>query len=170
MSAAALPLTRSNLTIQSAVHKRDKFLKIAQAPHWVDGYHDIVFDAMDRMEGAEIRPTKEIYETIIYAFSRCGDTVAAEFYFWEMKRKGMTASQVKGINNTPSPLPLFSSPHLTPPPLQCHDSGLRVDRFTYSRLLFGFARAQSIGAQAYGTSGRTSYVTLCGYVAVIHYQ
>lgn len=44
---------------------------------------------MDRMEGAEMRPTKAIYDAIIYAFSRCGDTVAAEFYFWEMKRKGM---------------------------------------------------------------------------------
>jgi pentatricopeptide repeat protein len=59
-----------------------------QAPHWVDGYHDIIFDAMARMEGAELKPTTEIYSAIIYAFGRGGDTVAAEFYFWEMKRKG----------------------------------------------------------------------------------
>ena len=43
---------------------------------------------MARMEGAELRPTTQIYSAIIYAFSRGGDTVAAEFYFWEMKRKG----------------------------------------------------------------------------------
>jgi pentatricopeptide repeat protein len=40
------------------------------------------------MEGAELKPTTEIYSAIIYAFGRGGDTVAAEFYFWEMKRKG----------------------------------------------------------------------------------
>lgn len=43
---------------------------------------------MARMEGAELKPTTEIYSAIIYAFGRGGDTVAAEFYFWEMKRKG----------------------------------------------------------------------------------
>ena len=54
----------------------------------MDGYHDIIFDAMAKMEGAELKPNVPIYNAIIYAFSRGGDTVAAEFYFWEMKRKG----------------------------------------------------------------------------------
>ena len=44
---------------------------------------------MAMMEGAELTPDARIYNAIIYAFSRGGDTVAAEFYFWEMKRKGM---------------------------------------------------------------------------------
>lgn len=44
---------------------------------------------MAKMEGAELTPDARIYNAIIYAFSRGGDTVAAEFYFWEMKRKGM---------------------------------------------------------------------------------
>ena len=73
---------------------------LSQAPHWVDGYHDIIFDAMAKMEGAEIQPDVEIYNSIIYAFGRGGDTVAAEFYFWEMKRKGSDAlSFLSNIEN-----------------------------------------------------------------------
>lgn len=118
-----------------------------------------------------MRPTKKIYDAIIYAFSRCGDTVAAEYYFWEMKRKGMEEA-LRSVITTPSFLvlsPLNSSylpsPHLSsspftfPPfpshPLQCCDSGLMVNSHTYSKLMFGFARAQTIGAPAYGTSGGT---------------
>lgn len=44
---------------------------------------------MDRMEGAEIVPNTEIYNNIIYAFGNVGDSQAAEFYFWEMRRKGI---------------------------------------------------------------------------------
>jgi pentatricopeptide repeat protein len=65
------------------------FRACAEAPHWVNGYHDIIFDAMARMEGEELTPTPEIYNSIIYAFSRAGDAVASEFYFWEMRRKGI---------------------------------------------------------------------------------
>jgi pentatricopeptide repeat protein len=59
------------------------------APMWVHGYEDIIFDAMDRMEGAELMPTTEVYDNIIYAFGKCGDSDAAEYYFWEMRRKGI---------------------------------------------------------------------------------
>lgn len=68
---------------------------------------------MDKMEAAEMLPTVETYNSIIYAFSEAseysewgiilisllayyfiqcivGDAVAAEYYFWEMKRKGFT--------------------------------------------------------------------------------
>ena len=65
------------------------FRACAEAPHWVNGYHDIIFDAMTKMEGSELMPTAEIYNAIIYAFSRAGDPVAAEFYFDEMRRKGL---------------------------------------------------------------------------------
>jgi pentatricopeptide repeat protein len=65
------------------------FRACAEAPHWVDGYHEIIFDAMSAMEGAELMPTTAIYNTIIYAFARAGDPVAAEYYFWEMKNKGL---------------------------------------------------------------------------------
>jgi pentatricopeptide repeat protein len=50
---------------------------------------DILFDAMAAMEGAELPPTTEIYNTIIYAFGRAGDAAAAEYYFWEMREKGL---------------------------------------------------------------------------------
>ena len=36
------------------------FRACAEAPHWVDGYHDIIFDAMAKMEGAELMPTAEV--------------------------------------------------------------------------------------------------------------
>jgi len=61
----------------------------AQAPHWVHGYHDIIFDAMIEMEGAELIPNTVIYNSIIHAFAKAGDSVAAEFYFIEMKKKGI---------------------------------------------------------------------------------
>lgn len=80
---AALKLDPDLLTFKQL------FRACAEAPHWVDGYHDVIFDAMFKMEGAEMAPTTEIYNTIIYAFSRAGDAVAAEFYFWEMRRKGL---------------------------------------------------------------------------------
>lgn len=44
---------------------------------------------MCRMEGDELYPTTDIYNSIIYAFSRACDAAAAEFYFIEMKRKGL---------------------------------------------------------------------------------
>lgn len=65
------------------------FRACAEAPHWVNGYEDFIFDAMCKMEGAEIAPTVEIYNSIIYAFSRACDARAAEFYFLEMKGKGL---------------------------------------------------------------------------------
>ena len=61
----------------------------ATAPHWVNGYHDVIFDAMSAMEGYEIIPTVKIYNSIIYGFGSAGDPIAAEYYFWEMKRKGL---------------------------------------------------------------------------------
>lgn len=65
------------------------FRACAEAPHWVNGYHDILYDAMAAMEGAELIPSTEIYNCIIYAFGRAGDAKAAEFYFWEMRKKGI---------------------------------------------------------------------------------
>eukprot|EP01041_Mallomonas_annulata_P004851 gene4851-9669_t len=66
------------------------FRACAEAPQWVNGYQNIVFDAMDRMEGAELIPTTGVYNSIINAFSRSGDAIAAEFYFREMRRKKIT--------------------------------------------------------------------------------
>ena len=65
------------------------FRACAMAPHWVNGYDDFIFDAMCRMEGAEIYPTTEVYNSVIYAFSRACDSDAAEFYFLEMRAKGL---------------------------------------------------------------------------------
>jgi len=65
------------------------FRACATAPHWVNGYNDVIFDAMDAMEGCELPPTVETYNCVIHAFARARDAVAAEYYFWEMIRKGM---------------------------------------------------------------------------------
>eukprot|EP00596_Hydrurales_sp_CCMP1899_P009749 CAMPEP_0119036198 /NCGR_PEP_ID=MMETSP1177-20130426/3729_1 /TAXON_ID=2985 /ORGANISM="Ochromonas sp, Strain CCMP1899" /LENGTH=1120 /DNA_ID=CAMNT_0006995643 /DNA_START=103 /DNA_END=3462 /DNA_ORIENTATION=+ len=70
------------------------FRAVAEAPHWVDGYHDIIFDAMCKIEGAELKPDTAIYNTVIYAFARAGDSAAAEYYFWEMRRKGLEQNDV----------------------------------------------------------------------------
>lgn len=59
------------------------------APMWVNGYQDIIFDAMAIMEGAEYPPTTEIYNSIIKSFGQGGDSAAAEFYFWEMRQKNI---------------------------------------------------------------------------------
>lgn len=69
------------------------FRACAEAPMFVHGYEDTVFDAMALMEGAELKPTVEVYNSIIYAFARPGDAVAAEYYFWEMQRKGITPTR-----------------------------------------------------------------------------
>jgi len=61
----------------------------AEAPVWVRGFEDTVFEAMAMMEGAEIEPNVLTYQYIMYAFGRAGDSRAAEYYFWEMKSKGL---------------------------------------------------------------------------------
>lgn len=70
------------------------FRACAGAPHWVNGYQNTIFDAMAIMEGAELVPTTEIYNAIIYAFGKAGDCAAAEFYFWEMRSKGILQTVV----------------------------------------------------------------------------
>ena len=61
----------------------------AEAPVWVRGFEDTIFEAMAMMEGAEIEPNILSYQHIITAFGRAGDSRAAEYYFWEMKSKGL---------------------------------------------------------------------------------
>lgn len=65
------------------------FLCCGSAPHWVNGYQDILFDAMALMEGAELLPSGRAYDNIISSFGRAGDAASAEFYFWEMRAKGI---------------------------------------------------------------------------------
>eukprot|EP01033_Poteriospumella_lacustris_P015530 gene15531-11111_t len=60
-----------------------------RAPWHVKGYEDIVFDALDLMEAAEYKPNKSIYTALINTFAQPGDAMAAEYYFWEMHRKGI---------------------------------------------------------------------------------
>lgn len=61
----------------------------AEAPHWVHGFHDIIFDAMLKLEGSEMKPTTAVYNAIIHAFGKACDGFASEFYYWEMIRKGL---------------------------------------------------------------------------------
>jgi pentatricopeptide repeat protein len=61
----------------------------AEAPHWVPGYGDIIFDALYALEGAELEPTVEVYNNLIHAFGKAGDSEAAEYYYWEMCYKGL---------------------------------------------------------------------------------
>jgi pentatricopeptide repeat protein len=63
------------------------FRACASAPHWVNGYQDIIFDGMAAMEGQELMPNSDVYNSILYAFARAGDGVAADFYLQEMKKK-----------------------------------------------------------------------------------
>lgn len=62
---------------------------VGMAPHFVPGFEDYLFDAMARVEGKELVPDAPMYEAIILGFARARDPVAAEYYFWEMKRKGI---------------------------------------------------------------------------------
>lgn len=59
------------------------------APHWVNGYQDTISDALYKLEGSEFVPTEAVYSAVIRAFGKAGDAVAAEYYFWEMRRKGI---------------------------------------------------------------------------------
>jgi pentatricopeptide repeat protein len=63
------------------------FRACATAPHWVNGYQDIIFDAMCAIEGRELMPNVEVYNSVIFAFARAGDAIAAEFYLREMYQK-----------------------------------------------------------------------------------
>jgi pentatricopeptide repeat protein len=65
------------------------FRSLAEAPMWVNGFHDIIFDAMAIVEGAEVVANTEMYDSIIFAFGKAGDAAAAEYYFWEMREKGI---------------------------------------------------------------------------------
>ncbi len=62
------------------------------APAWVNGYQDTITDALCLIEGKEFMPTPKLYNNVIRAFGQAGDPVAAEFYFWEMTRKGLMPS------------------------------------------------------------------------------
>lgn len=76
--------------LEPDVHTFKAFFEAAgMAPHFVPGYQDTMFDAMAIMEGKELVPTNGIYESLIMAFAQARDPVAAEYYFWEMKRKGL---------------------------------------------------------------------------------
>jgi len=68
------------------------FRACAEAPYWVKGYHDYIFDAMLAMEGYELIPTASAYNSLISSLARSGDAEWAEFYYWEMRRKGLKQS------------------------------------------------------------------------------
>ena len=74
------------------------FRAVAKAPHWKRGYSDIIFEVMDYMEGRELVPDTRVYNAVINAFAYAGDPVAAEFYFWEMRRKGIAQDRLSYFN------------------------------------------------------------------------
>jgi pentatricopeptide repeat protein len=69
------------------------FDAVATAPHHVPGYQDSMFEAMCKMEGKELMPNSAIYDSIIGGFAKARDPVAAEYYFWEMQRKGIQPTE-----------------------------------------------------------------------------
>lgn len=75
------------------------FRSCAEAPMWVNGFHDIIFEAMAIVEGAEVVANTQMYDSIIFAFGKAGDAAAAEYYFWEMREKGIeqTASTYNNL-------------------------------------------------------------------------
>jgi pentatricopeptide repeat protein len=68
---------------------REFLLAVGRGPHFVKGFEDLMFDAMALIEGKELVPDAGIYEGIIEGFARARDPVAAEYYFWEIKRKNI---------------------------------------------------------------------------------
>ena len=69
-------------------------LACSQAPHWIHGFQDHIYEAILMMEGTEFVPTIDIYHAIIKAFARARDAKAAEYYFWEMRHKGFQPTSV----------------------------------------------------------------------------
>jgi hypothetical protein len=63
------------------------FNACARAPHWVQGYHNFIFDAMCLFEGCEMIPSTQIYNNILTCFAKACDPGAIEYYFWEMRYK-----------------------------------------------------------------------------------
>lgn len=84
------------MKIQRIEPNEDLFIALitaaGTAPHWVNGYQDTITDALCILEGNEFVPTEGVYNAVIRAFGRAGDSVAAEYYFWEMRRKGILPS------------------------------------------------------------------------------
>jgi pentatricopeptide repeat protein len=62
---------------------------IAECPHWVKGYENSIYEAMLRVEADQFVPTVKFYNSVIHAFARARDPKAAEYYFWEMREKGL---------------------------------------------------------------------------------
>jgi pentatricopeptide repeat protein len=61
-----------------------------RAPYWVSGYERMVEDVLCKIEGREREPEREIYDAVIESYALAGDSVGAEYYFWEMQRKGLS--------------------------------------------------------------------------------
>jgi pentatricopeptide repeat protein len=97
----------------NAVSYAKLFEVCGYAPMWVNGYQDIIFDAMAVMEGNEFPPNTEIYNQIIKSFGRAGDSEAAEFYFWEMRQKKIPQT-IETYNNLFGALAWYHLPSLPP--------------------------------------------------------
>ncbi len=73
---------------------KECFIALLQAcgrgPYWVNGYERQMEEVMLKMEGKEMVPDVSVYNAIIESFGLAGDSVSAEYYFWEMSRKGIT--------------------------------------------------------------------------------
>jgi pentatricopeptide repeat protein len=65
------------------------FEAVGTAPAFVPGYQDTLLDALAIMDGKEMIPDAGVYEAVIGGFAKARDPVAAEYYFWEMQRKGI---------------------------------------------------------------------------------
>jgi pentatricopeptide repeat protein len=82
------------MKLHDLIPVKDTYCKLIRAcgtaPMWVNGYQDIIFDAIAKVEGQELMPDLNLYNSVIYAFSKVGDGVAAEFYLQEMKRKNIS--------------------------------------------------------------------------------
>ena len=113
----------------------------ASAPMWVNGYEDIVFDALAMMEGQELIPDVEVYNALLFAFTKIGDGDAAAFYLEEMKKKGLQPD-VNSYNHVLASYARFDSFLLNKVKFVC------VINFFYQ-----FSN-QLVGAKRYGQLGR----------------
>lgn len=79
--------------VANLINDEEMFITLLDAasksPTFLEPFSNIVDEILDRAMGAGIVPTLDFYNAIILAYANQNDPVAAEYYYWEMKRKGI---------------------------------------------------------------------------------
>lgn len=79
-----------SLSIRPTEETLVQFLRaVATSPFWVNGYQNSVTDALCVVEGFEQLPSVSLYNAVLFGYGKARDPAAAEYYFWEMRQKGL---------------------------------------------------------------------------------